>query len=109
MHSGKKCVLEFPATIGFMPSTGIRNSFGTIGKSVRPSIGEMPRQMMWPISIKSFADAPSQPLILGLLLIEPPCWRPALAAPLRLTVVERFTTPRHRHKALRYFGKALPI
>jgi hypothetical protein len=32
-----------------------------------------------------------------------------VGAPLRLEVVERSTTPRHRHKALRYFGKALPI
>jgi hypothetical protein len=61
MHPRKKCVLEIPATTGFTPSMGIRNSFGTTGKSVRPSIGAMPRQMMWPISIKSFADAPSQP------------------------------------------------
>jgi hypothetical protein len=33
----------------------------------------------------------------------------ALAAPLRLEVVGRFTTPRHRDKALRYFGEALSI
>jgi hypothetical protein len=61
MYPRKKCVLEILATTGFMPSMGIRNSFGTIGKSVRPSIGAMPREMMWPISIKSFADTPSQP------------------------------------------------
>jgi hypothetical protein len=61
MYRRKQCGLEIPATTGFTPSMGIRNSFGTSGKSVRPSIGAMPREMMWPISITSFADAPSQP------------------------------------------------
>jgi hypothetical protein len=59
MRPRKKCVLENPAITGFTPSMGIWNSFGMTGKSVRPSIGAMPRQMMWPILNKSFANAPS--------------------------------------------------